>query len=473
MIRNIQRNDILVIAGMAFYWPIFRNHYFGVLFTSQSAGGFDGRVTYFVLLILLIVFGVCAALRSRAILRLLKTKRLAIPLISIAASLCALCITVLSGTNGLQTVFDILGIFVFALYVFLITVAWGTSITGSSHSKIMFLLTTSFFVSYLLSLNTWLPFPFDHALPIVGPAVCGLTWYAYPAGAETSKPFARALLRAGLVQTALILILFLLVGSAIRGLLSSGVVSFDPVKQSLARPLMSIALSLMLSVAVYFSSQKERLINMLWVVFVLLFFAGLFITAAFTSAWWQISSDIVVMSRTFLGVFLWMILINIAHAYDQNPVFLFSVFFLLTDSFSGIVTNYLIPVFTKQNAVLSQEYVTVLALVMAFILLLGSFIHMSTLAFKTKSEQTGGIAVAGDEARRVACENISRRCGLTQREIEVLLLISQGHSLKKVAESLFISVSTAQSHVKRLYRKTERHSRQEIIDLVNSEVTEK
>jgi DNA-binding CsgD family transcriptional regulator len=374
--------------------------------------------------------------------------------------------------GGAQMVLDGLGVLIFALYVFSITIAWGTSIAGSGYTKITFLLTTSFFVSYLFSLNTWLPFPLDHALPIVGPAACGLAWYAYPAHTEASKPFTRSLLRTTLVQTALILVLFLLVGSVIRGLLSTGVVSFDPANLDFARPAMSIVFSLALSVTAYFSAQRERLINLLWVAFMLLFFAGLFITAAFTSAWWQIGSAIVIMSRTFLGMFLWIVLVNIAQSYHQNPVFLFSVFFLLTDSLSGIVTNYLTPLFIEQDAVLTQEYVTVLALVMSFVLLMGLFIYMSALAFKADSGQAGAPLVVKDETRKAACENIASRRALTQREADVLLLISQGHSLKKVADSLFISVSTAQSHVKSLYRKTDRHSRQEIIDLVNDESKE-
>ena len=44
---------------------------------------------------------------------------------------------------------------------------------------------------------------------------------------------------------------------------------------------------------------------------------------------------------------------------------------------------------------------------------------------------------------------------------------SQGNSLRKVAETMFISTSTAQSHVKSVYRKLGIHSKQELIDLVS------
>lgn len=39
--------------------------------------------------------------------------------------------------------------------------------------------------------------------------------------------------------------------------------------------------------------------------------------------------------------------------------------------------------------------------------------------------------------------------------------------MKKVADTLVISAGTVQSHVKRIYRKLDCHSRQEVIDLVD------
>lgn len=52
---------------------------------------------------------------------------------------------------------------------------------------------------------------------------------------------------------------------------------------------------------------------------------------------------------------------------------------------------------------------------------------------------------------------------LTQREVEVIQLFSQGYSLTKVADELFISKSTAQTHAKSIYRKLDIHSKNELI----------
>jgi DNA-binding NarL/FixJ family response regulator len=42
---------------------------------------------------------------------------------------------------------------------------------------------------------------------------------------------------------------------------------------------------------------------------------------------------------------------------------------------------------------------------------------------------------------------------LTKREIEILILLSQGYSNNEISEKLFISESTADTHVGNLYQK--------------------
>ena len=57
---------------------------------------------------------------------------------------------------------------------------------------------------------------------------------------------------------------------------------------------------------------------------------------------------------------------------------------------------------------------------------------------------------------------------LTSREMDVLTLYALGHTQKKVAEELFITPATAHSHIKRIYSKCGMHSRQEILEYLNS-----
>lgn len=54
--------------------------------------------------------------------------------------------------------------------------------------------------------------------------------------------------------------------------------------------------------------------------------------------------------------------------------------------------------------------------------------------------------------------------GLTPREVDVLELVAQGHSVRKISETLCISPSTVQGHMRNVYAKLGLHSRQDVID---------
>lgn len=61
---------------------------------------------------------------------------------------------------------------------------------------------------------------------------------------------------------------------------------------------------------------------------------------------------------------------------------------------------------------------------------------------------------------------MGQRFGLTGREVEVLTLYALGHTQARVSEELSLSTNTVHTHIKRIYDKTNLHSRQEILDFI-------
>ncbi|PIJ39767.1 DNA-binding response regulator, partial [Leucobacter sp. OLES1] len=55
--------------------------------------------------------------------------------------------------------------------------------------------------------------------------------------------------------------------------------------------------------------------------------------------------------------------------------------------------------------------------------------------------------------------------GLTEREVEVLLLVARGRSNQELAEQLFISPHTAKTHVNRIMSKVGAHDRAQLVIL--------
>lgn len=64
---------------------------------------------------------------------------------------------------------------------------------------------------------------------------------------------------------------------------------------------------------------------------------------------------------------------------------------------------------------------------------------------------------------------LARQCRLSPREIEVFFLLAKGRNRAFIREELVIGDETVKSHVKSIYRKTDVHFQQELIDLIEAE----
>lgn len=71
-----------------------------------------------------------------------------------------------------------------------------------------------------------------------------------------------------------------------------------------------------------------------------------------------------------------------------------------------------------------------------------------------------------------ALETLRYRYGLTKRELDVLRLTMRGHTQKGMADELYLSINSISTYVKTLHAKLHVHSRQEIVDLVNSVISD-
>ncbi len=68
-------------------------------------------------------------------------------------------------------------------------------------------------------------------------------------------------------------------------------------------------------------------------------------------------------------------------------------------------------------------------------------------------------------ARR--CEEVSRECGLTAREAEILLILGRGHTSGFIAKELTVAESTVRTHRKNIYRKLGVSSREALFNLLD------
>lgn len=77
-------------------------------------------------------------------------------------------------------------------------------------------------------------------------------------------------------------------------------------------------------------------------------------------------------------------------------------------------------------------------------------------------------SVRGGAVWRSKLDAVARYYGLSPRQIEVMRLLAKGRDTKFIMDYFVISHSTAKSHIYNLYRKLEVHSRQELLDCIES-----
>ena len=79
---------------------------------------------------------------------------------------------------------------------------------------------------------------------------------------------------------------------------------------------------------------------------------------------------------------------------------------------------------------------------------------------------TPNVATTNDDANQALYAAIAEDYGLTRREAEVLPYLARGRSAKVIAEALFVSESTVRTHIRPILEKTDLHSKQQVIDLI-------
>jgi len=57
---------------------------------------------------------------------------------------------------------------------------------------------------------------------------------------------------------------------------------------------------------------------------------------------------------------------------------------------------------------------------------------------------------------------------ISERESEIISLLTEGHTSQEIADCLFISLKTVENHVYSIYQKTEVRNRVQLLNLVQS-----
>lgn len=474
MMRSMLKTYAAPFAGMSFFWVYVRyQSFFGLLYPLSFEGRLSGLAPYPVLLALL--FALCmAVVATRARIEgVFRSRRILVPIV------CGL------GSVGVALGFGVdegmLASWVSWVSLLFVAVAF---VTGYLAWSIWFcdrfnpghivVLAASYMTS-LLIFHAWVPM----FVAIAVPACTGLFWYLASPPCAASPNTGFSTLRK-VTPYVVLFVAFLLAGSVLRGIVDTS--EADLTGPTFRWPL-SVALSgILLGYCVLFARRQKRatadvssandarfyrpieaMTLRVWAALALLFFGAIF--AGLLEGAYVLSGHVVVVARSMFDVLLWVMLCNLVRAEKLSPVLVFTVFSILANVVSWLLSYVVLPsLLTLEVGNGRMQATDVVVLLAVFVLLAFIILVFGAVALRKQDVESPAVTAASSHLTPSVSEDLALSCKLTSREIEVATLFAQGHSLKKVASLLFISTSTAQSHIKSAYRKLGVHSKDELIE---------
>lgn len=474
---------IAPFLGMVLFWTYFRfQAFFGGLFPLEAEiplWDISVQVYVIFLLILFLLSLASAPFASKIELLLFSRPNVALLLSSL-------------GTLGVVTVMlvhqQMLASWMSLVAVVLVSVsflssyfAWASYFSFSFSLKSMVLLAASFLASILFS-SVFSFFPELKSVSyLIIPLGTGLAWYFSTMPSRTEKKGARESLRTVNLFVSLF-IAFLLAGSVMRGIIDVGSEGEGIYTVRLA---ISIVIACLVLLASWIYQRRrmrqeertpfegsqeyreiERYTLKWWLALALLFFLGLFI--CLIPGLYDLGGHIVVIARSTLDLFLWILLCSLVRYENASPAILFIVCSIFVEIASWTSSYVIMPHLLNLDTGLSIGVPEMAALAVSFMLIAVMILAFAAVFLRRRniSEDIGNEARSGQEKTNAKVpEDMIARYRLTRREADVISLFSQGLSLKKVASMLFISTSTAQSHIKSIYKKLDIHSKDELIEM--------
>ena len=265
---------------------------------------------------------------------------------------------------------------------------------------------------------------------------------------------------------------FLLLISLLRGLYYAGSIDYRPGLDAIAPNVLSIIMALVIIGLFLAGIEARQVLRAAIVLFALLLLAGLLLA---TYGIVEIQSQwLIIVGRNCFDIFLLLVLVEGARNLRISPVTLFVCLFLSFELASSCLSYFISPALVTMLDVSFPGLIPSVALATTLLFVGGCFLYLysdgkvaATSQGMVVSAASAPDADSGADAQAALQAQLELLDGyrdLTPREREIALLLAQGNSYKRVAELLYVSPSTVQTHAKALYRKLAIHSKQELVD---------
>lgn len=463
-----QHKELIVITlGMAFYWLQMRWTHNILVFSDVQMLGIGADTAILLTAVFIAAIGIGFLLTNSRIRQLLSSRRTVV---------LTCCITTVLNSVVLFSEPSFLGealvsarIFFVSLSCFLLTVTWGLIISKRFCKSQYIALSLSFILCFLLFNIEEVPGFIGMLPPVMAPVLSALCQAFLSVEKYSDTGFSKKVtLPDKLFVT--VIASFLFATGFMRWVLYNVVLSYVPHEDSLFLINSISVLTSLVILFIFLGAKKfDWAIYLTWTLFTLLCFTGLVMMAFFDNSLLNLGGSIVLMTRVCFGFLLFVLFSSYTKKYNSEVSFKFFIVYSLVDSLTTIVAYSIAPgVFSILNIAVS-EHVAAISLLTILVVIGLSFLFFTRNTFLQLSEKQGS---AGSELVVSPAEKAIAYAETTMislKEREVLGYLYQGFTYRRIAELMYISPNTVVTHVKSIYRKLDVHSKQELIDRINSD----
>lgn len=524
-----KRTDILIAAlGLAFWWPFLRNSVTGFVLTVPVPDVLGRQSVFCVFMAVAVLASVVGARRGRR--RGVSPVWGALPpaaVVALCAATSTASLTAVCATGTARLVVQIAGALLMAVAYVALPLVWGGYIGQRVRGvrSVLLLLLGSYALSFVVGYLSYLPAPFTYIRPVGAPIVSGVSWWLCVrrvvragiagcdgrfagtsfAGRERAEALHAPCAGVGYARSLYALALvFFLVSSIATGFINTGSVAYVPSENTLVRDTLSLVVTGCLAAAVaialppgWGSSGRTPasgglpggevsgvVLMKLQFVFIALLgvilFAGIFIATFLGDGLFAWGTGLMQASKSCFSLVLFeLVLLGTVSLGRPVPWERSLPLFVIPTIASSFISYVVVPVAVEAFAITYDGFWGTMSLTMGFALGVFLFVYLSSLAIRGVSGDDapdgrgtagkgadgvlpGGTAAAGTDP----VSEVARAHDLTARESEVLALLLEGNTYKKIAELLGVSENTIQFHSKNIYRKFDVHTKQQLVDCI-------
>lgn len=213
----------------------------------------------------------------------------------------------------------------------------------------------------------------------------------------------------------------------------------------------------------------------LYRVFFPLIATALLALSIFGSSWGLAVTTLVYAAFSIVSVLIISTSISLARQHQVWSPYVYGIFAGSLYFMFAVATTVAPLVYYPQN--FGAATFTVIVLVVLYILAMSNAVIQNR---KRKNEQRGNNPDLQPHQEPLIVDEVAQRCStlseqkhLTAREKDVFLLLAKGRDVPSISKQLFISENTVRSHSKNVYRKLGVHSKQELLDLLEENSSQK